>query len=79
MNSEKSNIEIEDLSNQNEFHPVHISDSSLNNDNETINNSNNSKIENKLNKICKPPIYLPIIFLISLIFYYLSLKGCDKP
>ena len=79
MMSEKNNVEIDNLSNQNEFHPVHISDSSLNIDNEINNNSYFSKIKNLLNKICKPKIYLPIIFLISLIFYYLSLIGCNKP
>ena len=78
MMSEKNNVEIDNLSNQNEFHPVHISDSTLNIDNEINNNSYFSKIKNLLNKICKPKIYLPIIFLISLIFYYLSLIGCNK-
>ena len=78
MMSEKNNVEIDNLSNQNEFHPVHISDSTLNIDNEINNNSYFSKIKIILNKICKPKIYLPIIFLISLIFYYLSLIGCNK-
>ena len=56
MMSEKNNFEIDNLSNQNEFHPVHISDSTLNIDNEINNNSYFSKIKNLLNKICKPKI-----------------------
>ena len=79
MTSEKSNFEKENLSNKNEFHPVKISDSDLNNDNEINNNSYFSTIQTKVKKICKPEIYLSIIFIISLILYYLSLKGCDKP
>ena len=79
MTSEKSNFEKENLSNKNEFHPVKISDSDLNNDNEINNNSYFSTIQTKVKKIWKPEIYLSIIFIISLILYYLSLKGCDKP
>ena len=78
MKSEKNNFEIEGSNNKDsEFHPVKITDSSLDND-ENINKSFFSKIKSKL-KFCKPEIFVTIIFILSFIFYYLSLQGCDKP
>ena len=71
MKSEKNNFEIEGSNNKDsEFHPVKITDSSLDND-ENINKSFFSKIKSKL-KFCKPRniCYYNFYF----IFYFLLFK-----
>lgn len=77
MSSENSNFEVEDSNKNNQFHPVTISDSPLYND-ENINQSIFSKIKSKFT-FCKPRVYVTIIFILSFIFYYLSLQGCNLP